>query len=188
MSCGKFVRIYTISPIHNFVQIVLSLLFIYFLLLHPTLPFCLQKRNVRTNLWLISFPILICVLLVLLQTVVNRELDKPSRRCGCTCIDTNGDGKCERKCGIEYSTLNQAGSCPLPSPPEWPPLLQIPRAEYRAVENDFITYKDLPEESCKTTGSCPAAVLLTGANQTFAERMLIILESYMFQVDLLLIL
>nr|GMC74269.1 ABC transporter A family member 7-like [Ipomoea batatas] len=129
-----------------------------------------QKRNVRTNLWLISFPILICVLLVLLQTVVNNELDKPSRRCGCICIDTNGDGKCEKKCGIEYSTLTQAASCPLPSPPEWPPLLQIPRPEYRAVQNDFITYKDLPEESCKTTGSCPAAILLTGANQTFAER------------------
>nr|GMC75787.1 ABC transporter A family member 7-like [Ipomoea batatas]GMD07716.1 ABC transporter A family member 7-like [Ipomoea batatas] len=128
-----------------------------------------QKRNVRTNLWLISFPILICVLLVLLQTVVNNELDKPSRRCGCICIDTNGDGKCEKKCGIEYSTLTQAASCPLPSPPEWPPLLQIPRPEYRAVQNDFITYKDLPEESCKTTGSCPAAILLTGANQTFAE-------------------
>ncbi|CAH9092540.1 unnamed protein product [Cuscuta europaea] len=128
-----------------------------------------QKRNVSSNLRLVVFPVVICLLLVLIQYVVNNELDKPSRRCGCTCVDTNGDGNCERVCGVEYSTLGQAGNCPLPTPPEWPPLLQIPRAEFRAVQNDLTTYKDLPGESCKITGSCPAVILLTGANKTFAE-------------------
>ncbi|VFQ62764.1 unnamed protein product [Cuscuta campestris] len=128
-----------------------------------------QKRNVRTNLRLILFPVVICLLLVLIQYVVNNELDKPSRRCGCTCVDKNGDGNCERVCGVEYSTLDQAVNCPLPSPPEWPPLLQIPRVEYRAVQNDFTPYKDLPTKSCKITKSCPAVILLTGANKTFAE-------------------
>lgn len=129
-----------------------------------------QKRNIRSNIRLILFPVLLCALLVLIQTIVNRELDKPSNKCGCTCIDTNGDGKCEEVCGIEYSTLDQAGSCPIPNPPEWPPLLQVPAPEYRAVQADFFAFADLPNESCKRTGSCPATILLTGTNQTLGQR------------------
>ncbi|CAI9757523.1 unnamed protein product [Fraxinus pennsylvanica] len=125
-----------------------------------------QKRNLRTNIRLIIFPFFLCLLLVLIQSLVNKELDKPSNRCGCTCVDTNGDGQCEEKCGIEYSTLDQVGTCPIPHPPEWPPLLQIPAQRYRAVRTDFISYSDLSDESCKTTGSCPVTMLLTGNNQT----------------------
>lgn len=128
-----------------------------------------QKRNIRSNIRLILFPVLLCALLVLIQTIVNRELDKPSNKCGCTCIDTNGDGKCEEVCGIEYSTLDQAGACPIPNPPEWPPLLQVPAPEYRAVQADFFAFSDLPDESCKRTGSCPATILLTGTNQTLGQ-------------------
>ncbi|XP_022844965.1 ABC transporter A family member 7-like [Olea europaea var. sylvestris] len=125
-----------------------------------------QKRNLRTNIRLVIFPFFLCLLLVLIQSLVNKELDKPSNRCGCTCVDTNGDGQCEKKCGIEYSTLDQVGTCPIPHPPEWPPLLQIPAQRYRAVRTDFISYSDLSDESCKTTGSCPVTMLMTGNNQT----------------------
>lgn len=131
----------------------------------------MQKRNIRSNIRLILFPVLLCALLVLIQTIVNRELDKPSNKCGCTCIDTNGDGKCEEVCGIEYSTLDQAASCPIPNPPEWPPLLQVPAPGYRAVQADFFPFSDLPNESCKRTGSCPATILLTGTNQTLGQGM-----------------
>lgn len=103
--------------------------------------------------------------------LVNNELDKPSRRCGCTCVDTDGNGQCERKCGIEYSTLDQGFSCSIPHPPEWPPLLQIPAQQYRAVRTDFISYGDLPDDSCKRTGSCPVTMLITGNNQTFGQSM-----------------
>ncbi|KAF8399432.1 hypothetical protein HHK36_015297 [Tetracentron sinense] len=121
-----------------------------------------QKRNFKTNVRLITFPFFLCLLLVLLQNLVNRELDKSKNRCGCTCIDRNGDGTCERVCGIEYSTLDQVGTCPIPSPPEWPALLQIPAPEYRAVRTDFIPFTDLPDDLCKRTGSCPVTILLTG--------------------------
>ncbi|KAL7179199.1 hypothetical protein ACSBR1_042563 [Camellia fascicularis] len=125
-----------------------------------------KKRNIRTNLQLIFFPIYFCLILVLVQNLVNKELDKPKHKCGCTCIDTNGDGKCERVCAIEYSTLDQASSCSIPSPPEWPPLLQIPAPEFRAVRTDFLSFTDLPDESCRSSGSCPATILFTGNNQS----------------------
>ncbi|PHT47857.1 ABC transporter A family member 7 [Capsicum baccatum] len=128
-----------------------------------------QKRDVRSNIRLILVPVILCVLLVLIQSLVNKELDKSSNRCGCKCVDQNGDGKCEQVCGIEYSDLDQVSTCPIPSPPEWTPLLQIPAPMYRAVRTDFTSFGDLPDESCRVSGSCPATILLTGTNQTFGE-------------------
>ncbi|MCD7455439.1 Phospholipid-transporting ATPase abca7 [Datura stramonium] len=131
--------------------------------------FTFQKRDVKSNIRLISVPIILCILLVLLQNWVNKQLDKPWNHCGCKCVGKNDEGKCEEVCGLEYSDLNQAISCPIPSPLEWPPLLQIPESKYRAVQTDFISYGDLPDDSCKISGSCPATILLTGTNQTFGE-------------------
>lgn len=133
--------------------------------------FFLQKRNIKTNIRLISFPFILCLLLVLIQTLVNHELDKPENKCGCSCVDTNGDGQCEKVCGLEHSTLDQGAWCAVPNPPEWPPLLQVPAPEYRAVSSDVIPFSDLPNESCKRTGSCPVTLLVTGNNQSLGESM-----------------
>lgn len=129
----------------------------------------LQKRSMKTNIRLVLSPIFLCLLLVLIQMVVDNELDKPSNRCGCTCVDTDGNGQCERRCGIEYSTLDQGFSCPMPHPPAWPPLLQIPEQQFRAVRTDSTSYQDLPNDSCKRTGSCPITMLITGRNQTLGQ-------------------
>nr|GEV78910.1 ABC transporter A family member 7 [Tanacetum cinerariifolium] len=128
-----------------------------------------QKRNFKTNLRLILFPIVLCLLLVLLQSVINKELDKPSNKCGCECVDQNGDGQCEQVCGIQYSDLSQVATCPIPSPPEWPPVLQMPDPMFRAVRTDFLEFDDLPSESCRRDGSCPVSVLVTGRNQSFGQ-------------------
>ncbi|KAH6797363.1 ABC2-like protein 6 [Perilla frutescens var. hirtella] len=128
-----------------------------------------QKRNIKTNIRLVLSPFFLCLLLVLIQTLVDKELDKPSNRCGCACVGTDGNGQCERRCGIEYSTLDQGFSCPIPHPPEWPPLLQIPKQQFRAVRTDYISYGDLPNDLCKRTGSCPVTMLITGNNQTLGQ-------------------
>ncbi|KAK9049056.1 hypothetical protein SSX86_031977 [Deinandra increscens subsp. villosa] len=130
-----------------------------------------QKRNFRTNLRLILFPIVLCLLLVLLQAIINNELDKPSNKCGCTCIDQDGDGQCERVCGIQYSDLDQVATCSIPNPPEWPPILQLPAPQFRAVRTDFVAFSDLPSDSCRTTNNCPATVLMTGNNQSLGESL-----------------
>ncbi|KAB1216655.1 ABC transporter A family member 8 [Morella rubra] len=128
-----------------------------------------QKRNIKTNIRLVSFPFIICLLLVLLQGFINSQLDKPSNNCGCACVDTNGDGKCQKVCGLQYSDLDQAATCPIPNPPEWPPLLQVPAPEYRAVRTDFLPFTDLPNESCRSSGSCPTTFLFTGNNQSLGQ-------------------
>lgn len=122
--------------------------------------FTLQKRNRKATIRLIIVPIYLCVLLSVLQRVINNLLDKPKYKCGCRCVDLNGTGPCQNVCGIQYSTLDQAGSCPIPNPPEWPTLLQVPRPEYRAIEDS--------SESCRQSQSCLATIPFTGANETLS--------------------
>ncbi|KAK0586687.1 hypothetical protein LWI29_010771 [Acer saccharum] len=137
-----------------------------------------QKRNVKTNIRLVSFPFILCLLLVIVQNVVNTAFNSSDNKCGCACIRRNVNGGCEEeRCGLEFSDLVQAASCPIPSPPEWPPVLQIPVPEFRAVRTDFTSFSDLPNESCRSTGSCPATILLTGTNSSVGK----ILSQNMFK-------
>ncbi|KAK3406294.1 hypothetical protein EUGRSUZ_K02457, partial [Eucalyptus grandis] len=105
-----------------------------------------QKRNIWTNIRLISFPFVLCLLLLLLQSLVNNILNTATFKCGC-----------------------QLATCPILNPPKWPPLLQIPAPQYRAVKTDFLPFNDLPDHSCRRTGSCPATILFTGNNQSFGK-------------------
>ncbi|KAK1357751.1 ABC transporter domain-containing protein [Heracleum sosnowskyi] len=127
-----------------------------------------QKRNMGANVRLILFPLVLCFLLVLLQTIINNQLDKASNKCGCTCIHTDGDGRCQKVCGLQYSSIKQSFTCPIPSPPEWPPLLRVPAPEYRALITDF-SHGDLPSKSCKVSGACPATILITGKNSSLGH-------------------
>ena len=140
--------------------------------------FSYQNRSFKTNLRLVLFPIVLCLLLVLLQSIINKELDKPSNKCGCECIDQDGDGQCEQVCGIQYSDLSQVATCPIPSPPEWPPVLQMPDPKFRAVWTNFMEFDDLPSDSCRRDGSCPVSVLVTGRNQSFGESMSFLYLAY----------
>nr|CAB3456887.1 unnamed protein product [Digitaria exilis] len=130
---------------------------------------CVQKRNLKTNIGITFFPILICVLLIVLQNVINSELDKPKYKCGCSCLETSVDGRCVRKeCGIQYSSLDQVGSCPIPNPPRWPALIQVPRADFRAIRRSSQPFDDLPDPLCRDSWSCPATVLVTGKDKAVA--------------------
>uniref|UniRef100_A0ACD5XV67 Uncharacterized protein n=1 Tax=Avena sativa TaxID=4498 RepID=A0ACD5XV67_AVESA len=131
---------------------------------------CLQKRNLKTNFGIVFFPIFICVLLVVLQNIINNELDRPKYRCGCACVETGIDGACKRReCGVQYSTLEQVWSCAIPNPPRWPALIQVPQPEFRAVRTVSQPFDDLPDASCRDSRSCPASVLVTGKDRSFAE-------------------
>ncbi|XP_021892087.1 ABC transporter A family member 7-like, partial [Carica papaya] len=68
-------------------------------------------------------------------------------------------------------SLQQENFCPIRSPLEWPPLLQIPPPEQRAVRTSFIPSPDLPNESCRRAGTCPATVFLTGNNRSLGEAL-----------------
>ncbi|XP_009394058.2 ABC transporter A family member 7-like [Musa acuminata AAA Group] len=118
-----------------------------------------QKRNLKTNIGIVAFPIFLCAVIILIQKVVEEEINKYGHRCGCQ----------GGVCGIQYSSLDQFDACPISSPFEWPALLQVPRPESRVVTSDHPTPAGLPDESCKVSQSCPASVLFTGGNQSFAQ-------------------
>lgn len=65
--------------------------------------------------------------------------------------------------------MSQVATCSIPSPPEWPPVLQLPDPQFRAVRTDFVSFGDLPSDSCRDTGSCPVTLLITGNNQSLGE-------------------
>ncbi|KAL6603879.1 hypothetical protein ACP70R_044240 [Stipagrostis hirtigluma subsp. patula] len=128
-----------------------------------------QRRNRKGTIRLIIVPIYLCVILSVLQRVINNVLDKPKFKCGCKCVDVNSTGPCQNVCGIQYSTLDQAGSCPIPNPPEWPALLQVPRPEYRAVQDSSGLFTGLPEASCRKSQSCAVSIPFTGVNETLSN-------------------
>ncbi|KAJ1401642.1 putative ABC transporter A family member 7-like, partial [Sesbania bispinosa] len=128
-----------------------------------------QKRNVRTNVRLILFPFFLCILLVLIQKLLDNQLDKAKYRCGCICTKKQGDQCLEKTCGIQHSDLDQVSACPITNPPEWPPFLQLPAPQYRAVRTEFLPFSDVPNPSCRTNGSCPVTMLFTGTNHSFGQ-------------------
>lgn len=129
----------------------------------------LQKRNRKETIRLIIVPIYLCLIISVLQRVINNLLDKPKFRCGCQCVDVNGTGPCQNVCGIQYSTPQQARSCPIPNPPKWPALVQVPLPEYRAVQDSSSLFTGLPDASCRKIQSCPASIPFTGANRTLSN-------------------
>jgi hypothetical protein len=129
----------------------------------------------KTNACITVFPVFLCVILVVLQGVINHEINKPKYQCGCACVDAAPDGTCRRtECGVEHSTLDQVGSCPIKSPTPWPALVQVPRPESRAVRIASQPFDGLPDPTCRDTGSCPASVLVTGMNRSLAQSMFLV--------------
>lgn len=137
------------------------------------MPLCIQimqKRNVKTNCCIISFPIAICLLLLGLQLAINVIFQGSDFKCGCQCVAfTDGRQGCETKCGVEYSTESQASFCAIDQPPMWPAFLQIPAPSYRSVQQSNSDQNGLPPSSCRADGTCPVTFLYTGSNRSFAE-------------------
>ncbi|KAL6970757.1 hypothetical protein U1Q18_030447 [Sarracenia purpurea var. burkii] len=113
-----------------------------------------QKRNKKANCRLLSFPIILCSLLGIgiftakKQFKTDESALSPVRLCPAAAMDS------------------EQAPCSIPSPPENPPLLRIPRPENRAVRTSFAPFGDLPDGSCKKTNSCPATILVTGNDKS----------------------
>ncbi|KAG2490617.1 hypothetical protein HYH03_011009 [Edaphochlamys debaryana] len=112
-----------------------------------------QKRNVRTNICLLSSPIFFCLILLFIKILVNRVfLTGVDFECGCQCVQCCKNGNCEslkqgycdedygwkcnqyntNNCGPQYSSPQQASFCEIRDPSTWPPVLQVPRVNRRA--------------------------------------------------------
>ncbi|XP_058226426.1 ABC transporter A family member 10-like isoform X2 [Rhododendron vialii] len=118
-----------------------------------TLLFLLQKRRKKANSLLLLLPVVLCTLLYLPKFFMSHgaKLDKPFPP-GYACSDVE--------------LVNNFTECSIPWPHEFPPLLEIPDSEDRAVRTAFLPFGDLPDGSCKKTNSCPVTVLVTGSNKS----------------------
>ncbi|VVB04509.1 unnamed protein product [Arabis nemorensis] len=106
-----------------------------------------QKRNIWSNVRLITIPFFLCLLLLVVQMLFDTQFNAVHGQCGCLN---------EKTCGLRYSTSEQAAFCAIPNPPEWTPLLQIPAPQYRAAT-------PYPNHSS------PATFLFTGTNQSLGK-------------------
>ncbi|MCL7026910.1 hypothetical protein MKW94_000367 [Papaver nudicaule] len=110
-----------------------------------------QKRNLKENIRLILFPVILCLVLMLFK-ILSAYLN-----------------------GLNASDMPPimgalfAGIGAVLTPDKLPVYLQIPLPEARAVRTEFIPYEDLPDESCKAKGSCPVTVLVTGQNESLGK-------------------
>ena len=127
-----------------------------------------QKRNSKTNCCLIGFPLVLCVLLVVIQAAINNLLSGSDFECGCKCVpNANGGGGCTKTCGIQYSDSNQAGYCAVPETPGWPAILQVPEPKFIAVKTT--TSPELQDPACRATGTCAMTIFYTGSNRTTSD-------------------
>ncbi|XP_073389468.1 ABC transporter A family member 7 isoform X4 [Physcomitrium patens] len=127
-----------------------------------------QKRNWKTNSCMVCFPLTLCVLLVVIQVVVNYLLGSDFQ-CGCKCVPNTGRPGCTKHCGVEYSNQDQVEFCEVSFPQGWPAILQVPRPEYRAVRN--AGSPELQDATCRNDGNCECTILYTGSNKTLADTM-----------------
>lgn len=112
----------------------------------------MQRRHIWTNVRLVLVPLLLCLLLLGIQLLLDAVVNKASDLTNCASQD-------------DFSS----GDCPIPNPPLLPPLLQIPEPESRAVSGGFFSYEDLPDKSCRKTGTCPVTILVTGNNHSLGQ-------------------
>ncbi|XP_024007096.1 ABC transporter A family member 10 [Eutrema salsugineum] len=113
-----------------------------------------QRKHIWTNVRLVLVPLFLCLFLLSIQLLLDAVIKKLP--------DTT-------KCGSEVDF--PGGDCPIPNPALLPPMLQIPEPESRAVKADFFPYGDLPDKSCRKTGTCPVTILLTGNNHSLGKAL-----------------
>ncbi|KAJ4895630.1 ABC transporter A family member 8 [Raphanus sativus] len=110
-----------------------------------------QKRNIWSNVRLVTIPFFLCLLLVVIQMLFDSQFSADHGQCGCLNENT---------CGLRYSTSDQAAFCAIPSPSQWTPLLQIPSPQYRAATSPYLSH------------SSPVTFLFTGNNQSLGENLM----------------
>ncbi|WCJ35970.1 ABC transporter A family member 7 [Euphorbia peplus] len=135
-----------------------------------------QKRNAKANCCLIVFPVLLCILLFIAQTLIAQASGgsngdgNANANCDCRCDYSKDPEKCEKQCGPQYSNLEITNGCPVTSPPHWPALLHIPLSSVRAIKSNLIPFTDLANPSCRLKDSCPVTLLFTAKNQTLGQN------------------
>ncbi|KAK1298018.1 hypothetical protein QJS10_CPB14g01306 [Acorus calamus] len=123
----------------------------------------------RTNIGLVIFPAVLCLMLYGIQRMVDSVFTATNTdtcECNCTRMPPANRTTCEFSCEMKYlkMRLGQKMPCPVPNPTRWPALVQVPEAGDRVVRG---------KSMCVDDDSCPVMVFLTGGNQSLAQSELI---------------
>lgn len=113
----------------------------------------MQRKHIWTNVRLVLVPLFLCLLLFGMQFLIDyakKSVPKVAQSCGSNDVLPSSD-------------------CPIPNPPLLPPMLEIPEPQSRAVKANLFPYDDLPDMSCRKTGTCPVTILITGNNQSLGQ-------------------
>ncbi|XP_052143913.1 ABC transporter A family member 8-like [Oryza glaberrima] len=133
----------------------------------------IQRRAGKTNCCIVLFPLLLFSAIGGLQIAINVEMLRGLA--AAASVDCGGCGGGVAVAANATGGMDCPTPCALPRAPKWPPLLQIPPPERRAVgDGDLLPFAgDLPDAaSCRAAGSCAAAFLVTGGNRSFVARVM----------------
>ncbi|KAK1299510.1 ABC transporter A family member 8 [Acorus calamus] len=119
----------------------------------------------RTNIGLVIFPAVLCLMLYGIQRMVDSVFTATSTdTCECNCMHMPPANRttCEFSCEMKYLKmgLGQKMPCPVPNPTRWPALVQVPEVGDRVVRG---------KSMCVDDDSCPVMIFLTGEPEPHTE-------------------
>eukprot|EP00898_Chlorokybus_atmophyticus_P003419 jgi/Chlat1/4078/Chrsp26S04118 len=116
-----------------------------------------QKRSWRTNCCIILVPVLLCILLALLQLLIDHTVNNSSdNKCGCRDICAS-DGSCQKVCGIQRCFVRWSTR-------------RVTLPSFRCLRRS--TARRYSGCSDPTAFGCPNELILyTGGNRTVADAL-----------------
>jgi hypothetical protein len=125
---------------------------------------------VKANAGVVLSPAILFILVAILQHFVTKLTTKIDSASECPCDDKGVaiNVSFHEICSTGLPNI-QPYLCRVRSPQKWPPLLQVPKPEFRAVRSPSpsLPFNDLPTSCVKK--SCPTTFLVTAANRSFSQ-------------------
>ncbi|KAK1298911.1 hypothetical protein QJS10_CPB14g01262 [Acorus calamus] len=104
----------------------------------------------RTNIGLVIFPAVFCLMLYGIQRMVDSVFTATSTdtcECNCAHMPPANRTTCEFSCEMKYLKMGrgQKMPCPVPNPTRWPSLVQLPETGNRCIMEGGMGVLDLSE-------------------------------------------
>ncbi|KAJ4809127.1 ABC transporter A family protein [Rhynchospora pubera] len=132
-----------------------------------------QKRRMKPNLGVVLSPALLFIMIIILQGFIDKLTTAIDKATECPCDDRGMaiNATFRETCATGIPNINPI-MCRVRSPQKWPPLVQVPKPEFRAARSTDMPFNDLPDLCTKDNYSCPTAFLITATNRSFAQGLM----------------
>ncbi|KAJ3687005.1 hypothetical protein LUZ61_016169 [Rhynchospora tenuis] len=132
-----------------------------------------QKRRMKANIGIVLSPALLFIMIIILQGFIDKLTSAIDDATECPCDDRGVaiNATFRETCATGIPNINPI-MCRVRSPQKWPPLVQVPKPEFRAARSTYMPYNDLPDLCTKDNYSCPTTFLMTATNRSFAQGLM----------------